>query len=577
MGITLRQPSNTVPVRTVIEDGMKIVYDLPLAMPDGTVHRADLYRPVEDGRFPVIASLGAYGKNHPFQEPPYTSLWEALVAEYPEVLDGSSGRHVAFEVTDPERWVPHGYAVLRIDSRGAGRSEGVLNTHSYQEALDYKEWIEWAARQPWSNGKVGLSGISYFAVNQWLVATLEPKGLAALCIWEGASDWYRDTNYHGGIPCDFLGNWFPVQATIVQYGLGSRGPRNPFDGIQVAGDVDLPDEVLEKNRVDYPGELAADHSKVKTPLLSAGNWGGQGLHGRSNLLGFVKAASEHKYLEVHGGEHWTLYYADYGLDLQKRFFDYYLKGEGDWEREQSRVQLQVRHVGEHFVQRAEAEWPLVRTQWTPYYFNPGDRELSWTASPAESEATYEALGEGLTLYGEPVPAQTEITGPVSVKIFISSDTADADIFLVLRVFDPEGREVLFQGANDPHAPIGQGWLRASHRKLDPERSKPWLPFHLHLEEEPLIPGQVYELDIEVWPTSLVIPAGYRIAVSVLGRDYDNGLPPAPSHIGPQMRGCAFFLHPDRPAEIYDNYVTVYGGGNYPSRIVLPVIPSEEQQ
>ena len=577
-----------VPLNIENRDGMRIFWDVPIVMEDGVTLRGDVYLPTDDGRYPVIASLGAYGKNYPFQQEPYTKLWDQMIEKYPEVAKGTTGKYTAWEVVDPEKWVPMGYAVLRIDSRGAGRSEGFMRTHSLQESIDFKECIEWAAGQPWSNGKVGLSGISYYAVNQWMVAGLEPDGLSALCIWEGASDWYRDVNYHGGIPCSFLGKWFEVQAKIVQYGLGSRGPKNPVTGIQVAGDVDLSEETLKANRGEVGQELkrhpfddeyyadrSSELSKVKVPLLSAGNWGGQALHGRSNLLGFVSSASEHKWLEVHGGEHWTLYYTDYGLDLQRRFFDYFLKGEGDWVESQPRVLLQVRHPGERFVPRAEQEWPLERTEWTPMYLDPAGEALSWAPVEAQTSATYQAFGEGLHLLTSPFEQDTEVTGPVRARIFMSSSTTDADLFVVLRLFEPGGEEVLFQGANEPKAPITQGWLRASHREVDPERSLPWMPFHPHQVEEPLEPDSIYELDIEIWPTCIVIPVGYRLGFSILGRDFDHGLEGVPSHIGPVMRGSGFWYHEERPAEIFDNEVTIYGGGGCASRIVLPVIPATE--
>lgn len=571
--------------RVTIEDGMKILTDVPITMADGVVLRADIYLPIEDGRYPLIASLGAYGKNHPFSEAPYTGMWKTLVEEYPESVENTTTRHTSFEVADPEHWVPHGYGVMRIDSRGAGRSQGVMNTHSLQESIDYAECIEWASGQPWSNGKVGLSGISYFAVNQWLVATLKPKGLAALFIWEGCSDWYREAAYHGGIPCTFLGDWYDVQATTVQYGLGSRGKKNPYTGMQVSGDIDLTDEELKANRVDVRSTLAAhpfddgfyklrsaDHSKIDVPLISLGNWGGQGLHGRSNLKGFVDAGSKHKYLEVHGRAHWGLYYTRSYRDLHRRFFDYYLKGQGDWEQSQPKVLLQIRHPGEKFVSRAEQEWPLARTEWTRLYMRPAAKELAWALPDTDEQASYEGFGEGLTMRTSPLAESVEITGPIQAKVFISSETTDADLFLVLRVFDPDGQEVLFHGANEPKAPIAQGWLRASHRKLDPEKSRPWMPYHPHLEVEPLVPGQVYELDVEIWPTCLVIPAGYTIALSVLGRDFDHGLPGPTSHLGTPLRGCSFFLHGGRSEEIYGKTVTVHSGPEYPSYVVLPVIP-----
>lgn len=576
----------SAPLRSEVRDGMRIDWDVPIEMDDGVVIRVDVYRPIGEGQYPVIASYGVYGKNLPTQDPPYTVLWEQMVEKYPDVARGSTNKYQSWEVVDPEKWVPHGYAVLRADSRGAGRSEGVMDNFSPREARDYAAVIDWAGTQPWSNGKVGLTGISYYAVNEWQVAGLQPPHLAAICPWEGFSDWYRDLNYHGGIPTPWLGRyWYPVQATSVQHGLGSRGARNPHTGIAVSGDVDLSDEELAGNRVDIAGEIAAhpfddeyhrahsaDWSKITVPILAAANWGGQGLHNRGTFLGFLESASEQKWLEVHGGEHWTIFFTDYGRELQKSFFDFFLKGEGDWPEAQPKVLLQVRHPGEKFVARAESEWPLARTQWTPAYLAPGSGQLSFDKPSEESSAQYRGFGDGVTLYMAPFEQETEITGPISCKLWISSSTEDADIFLVLRLFDPEGDEVLFAGANDPKVPIGQGWLRASHRKLDPARSKPWQPYHPHLEAEPLEPGQVYELDVEIWTTCIVAPPGYRLALSVLGRDYDHGLEGVHSHLGMEFRGSSFTVHDDRPAEPYDGEVTIYGGGERASHVLLPIIP-----
>jgi predicted acyl esterase len=582
--------ATTADLKSEIRDNMRIDWDVPIRMDDGVVLRADVYRPVEEGTYPTIASMGVYGKNLPFQAPPYDKLWELMCEKYPDVPRGSTNKYQAWEVVDPEKWVPHGYAVLRIDSRGAGRSEGRMDCFSSREARDFYDCIEWAASQPWSNGKVGLSGISYYAVNQWQVAGLKPPHLAAICPWEGAADWYRDTNRHGGIHCIFLGRWFPVQALHVQHGLGSRGDRNPHTGMLVSGDVDLTDEELAANRGDieaevlehrfddeYYRERSAALEKVETPLLSAANWGGQALHNRGNFRGYMYASSAQKWLEVHGGEHWTLYYTDYGVELQRRFFDWFLKGEGDWDR-QPPVLLQVRHPGERFVPRAENEWPLARTQWRKLYLQPDGAELSWTPPAEETTASYRGFGEGLTFLTAPFEEATEITGPLACRLWISSSTTDADVFLALRLFDPNGDEVLFHGANEPKAPLSLGWLRASHRRLDEERSEPWAPFHPHQEEEPLTPGDVYALDVEIWPTCIVIPPGHRLGLSVLGRDYDHGQEGVSSHIGLEMRGAGFWHHTDpreRPAAVYDGTVTVYAGGDRPSHLLVPVIPSKD--
>ena len=146
--------------------------------------------------------------------------------------------------------------------------------------------------------------------------------------------------HHGGILCTFWANWYDMQVKTVQYGLGERGPRSRVTGELVCGDETLSDEELADNRCDFGDEILAhplddDYhkarsphwAKITVPFLSAANWGGQGLHPRGNFEGFMRAASKQKWLEAHGIEHWTHFYTDYGVELQKRFFDHFLKGE----------------------------------------------------------------------------------------------------------------------------------------------------------------------------------------------------------------------------------------------------------
>jgi len=373
--------------------------------------------------------------------------------------------------------------------------------------------------------------------------------------------------------------------------VGKRGSVNRVTGELVAGPETLSDEELVKNRADigkaarthqldddYYRERSPDWSRVVVPLLSAANWGGQGLHLRGNVEGFVRAASRMKWLEVHGLEHWTEFYTRYGVTLQKRFFDYFLKGiNNDW-KDQPRVQLQVRMVN-GFRARGENEWPLARTRWTRIYLNPSDRSLSWKPVDKKGSVAYDALGDGVTFMTPPLEEEIEITGPVAAKLFVSSSTVDADLFLILRLFAPDGQEVVFQGALDPHTPIGQGWLRASHRKIDSQLSTEYRPYHPHDGVEPLRPGEVYELDVEIWPTCIVVPPGYRIALTVQGKDYEySGAGAQLSTVGRVMKGCGPFLHndpEDRPSEIFGGKVTLYAGGDRSACLLLPIIPKGE--
>src|ERR1700758_4711325 len=516
--------------RSEVRDGMRVDWDVPITMDDGVVLRADVFRPVKEGRYPVILSYGPYAKGLAFQDG-YPSAWQRMADFHPDVVAGSSNLYQSWEVVDPEKWVPHDYACVRVDSRGCGCSPGYIDHFSPRETKDFYDCIEWAGVQPWANGKVGLNGISYYGINQWHVATLQPPHWAAMFIWEGAADWYRDMTHHGGIVCTFWENWYDMQVKTVQYGIGERGKRSRVHGELVCGPEILSDAELAKNRSDFGAEICAhplddDYhrarspvwSKVKVPLLSTANWGGQPLHPRGNFEGFVRAASKQKWLEAHGIEHWTHFYTDYGRDLQLRFFDHFLHGKKNGWDKQPPGRLQVRHI-DRFVERGENEWPLKRTQWTKLYLDPAGRLAANKPANKKSALRFEAMGDGVTFLTAPLQRETEITGPSAVKLYVSSSTKDADIFAVLRVLSPDLKEVVFQGAIDPHTPVGQGWLRASHRQLDKNLSKPSRPYHSHTKKQPLKPGEVVGLDVEIWPTSIVVPAGYRIGLSIRCKDY----------------------------------------------------------
>ena len=574
--------------KSEIRDGMQIDWDVPIEMDDGLAVRADIFRPVSEGRFPAIVSYGPYGKGLAFQDG-YPSAWNAMADRYPDVTAGSTNKYQNWEVVDPEKWVPGNYVCVRVDSRGCGRSPGFVDHFSPRETKDFALCIEWVGGQSWCNGKVGLNGISYYGINQWHVASLQPKYLAALCIWEGAADWYRDMTHHGGILSTFWANWYDMQVKTVQYGLGERGPRSRVTGELVCGDENLNDDELAQNRSDLGEEIFAhpldddyhrahspEWTKINVPLLSAANWGGQGLHPRGNFEGFLRSASDHKWLEVHGREYWTMLYTDYGVELQKRFFDHFLKGIDNGWGQQAPVKLQVRHV-DHFVERDEDAWPIPRTRWTRFYLDPQGRGLVETPSNS-GHLSFEAMGEGLTFQTPPLSEEMEITGPSAIKLLVSSSTVDADLFVVLRVFSSEGKEVVFQGAIDPHTPIGQGWLRASHRKLDESLSYPWRPYHTHDEHQPLTPGEPVELFIEIWPTSIVVPVGYQVALTIGGRDYEyaDAKGARLSQFKNELRGCGPFLHDDpadRPAEIFGGETTLHIDQDSPSYLLLPLIPS----
>ncbi len=213
-----------------VPEGMVIERDMDIPMDDGLVLKADVYRPDTRAPVPVIMTMGPYGKGVMYQDH-YKPMWDWLVGKHPDILGRSTRSFLTWETVDPEIWVPWGYAMVRVDSRGAGRSPGYLDIFSSRETRDFYHCIEWAGTRPWSNGKVGLNGISYYAINQWHVAALQPPHLTAMVPWEGAADPPRRhpvEQVHGGVVSASGGGgaaWKPQRA------VGSLDERT-LDGAQ---------------------------------------------------------------------------------------------------------------------------------------------------------------------------------------------------------------------------------------------------------------------------------------------------------------------------------------------------------
>ncbi|MEK7946734.1 CocE/NonD family hydrolase [Pigmentiphaga sp. YJ18] len=551
--------------------------DVEIPMDDGAVLKANVFRPAEPGRYPVVMAQGVYGKDVHFADG-FKPQWEKLQRLHPGLCqDGSSGRYLRWETVDPERWVPDGYVVIHVDARGSGKSPGYLDPMSPREIQDYRDAIEWAGTQSWSNGKVGLIGISYYAATQWRVAALRPKHLAAIVPWEGRSDHYRDYGYHGGIRSNgFLSSWWPKQVLSNQHGNGDTPYRDRDDGQPTTGPA-LSATLLAANRSDYPAEMARhalcdawhkertpDLSRITVPVLSAGNWGGPGNHLRGNIEGYLRAGSAQKWLSMHIGTHYESFYLPRYIALQKQFFDHFLKGLPNGWDQTPPVLLSIRTVdGE--TRRAEHEFPLARTQWTRFYLHPGNAALDTVAPAQAASAGFQAQEERLDFTTPPFETATEITGFIPLRIWVSSSTRDVDLFAVLRLFDPDGKEIVFDGAHEP-TPLTRGWLRASHRKVDEKMSMPNRIFHTHDEIQKIEPGTAYPLDLEIWPTSIVIPRGYRLRLTIQGKDFEfEGIKGRLTHTDPTDRG----------GEDFQGRTTLYSGPEQASYLTLPIIPARD--
>lgn len=577
--------SHSSAVTTTVEatrtaTGFEMIFekDVAVEMSDGLALRVNVFRPAKPGRYPVVMAHGIYGKDVHFSHA-FKPQWEKLTKTYPGLdKDGSSGRFLRWEIPDPERWVPHGYVIVAADTRGSGKSPGYLDPRQPRENQDYYELIEWAGIQGWSNGKVGLLGISYLAINQWKAAALHPPHLAAICPWEGHWDHYRDGSRHGGILSNsFATAWWPRQVLSNQHGSGRTHYIDADTGERTTGPA-LSEDMLAGNREDHPANhgrhvlydqwhqsRTPDMNRVLVPILSAGNLGGPGLHLRGNVAGFVEAASTDKWLSLHIGTHYDSFYMPDYVEMQRRFFDRFLKESHNGWDDTPRVRIEVRDVHDKIAKVRTADvWPLEQTQWKRYYLDGASNALSLDASGDEKAVTYDALGDGVTFSTPPMERDTEITGYVAATLTIESSTTDMDIFAVLRAFDPDGKEVIFTGAHEP-TPVARGWLRASHRKLDPQKSTPYRPFLVHDEIQKLQPGKRYTVELEIWPTSLLLPKGYRLALTLMGKDFEiEGIPGRILHNDPT----------DRPAAEFGGKNTIVTGGPSASFLLLPIIPEK---
>ena len=556
---------------------LRIEKDVAITMRDGNVLRANVYRPAAGDRFPIILAHGVYGKDAHFADA-FKPQWDKLIEIYPDICrNGSSGKYLRWEIIDPERWVPDGYVVIQVNSRGTGKSPGYLDPRSPREMQDYYECIEWAGTQSWSNGKVGLCGISYYAFTQWAVAAMQPPHLAAICPWEGFVDYYRDSTHQGGIFSNvFTTAWWPRQVLVNQYGNAATQHRDRETGERTTGGPPLSEAILAGNRADYPGDLlhhpladewyrerTPDLSRIEVPLLSAGNWGGPGLHLRGNIEGFLGANSKEKWLSLHVGTHFESFYLPEYVAMQKRFFDCYLKGLNNGWNNEPRVQLSIRHPNGS-ARRMENEFPLARTQWTKVFLDAAEKRIAPSNPSVESSVSYDALGAGINFSTAPFEQEIEICGFIAMRLWVSSSTSDMDIFATLRVFGPDGEEVKFVGAHETTT-MTKGWLRVSHRKLDPKRSLPFRIFHAHDEIQKIVPGDICQVDVEIWPTSMVFPKGYWMTLTLQGCDFEF----------PGLPGRMLHNHPkDRPPSEFGGVNTITAGGGKESYLLLPIIPSQ---
>jgi predicted acyl esterase len=521
--------------RTVRADGMVIDYDVPVALRDGVEIYADVFRPEGGENVPVIVAWGPYGKHAPVKYDVFPNHG---------VDAGWVSKYAGFEAPDPLYWTRHGYAVINVDPRGMWNSQGDATFYSAQEAMDVYDLIEWAGTQEWSNGKVGMSGVSYLAIVQWRAAAEHPPHLFAINPWEGVSDRYREMAYHGGIPENRFGPMW-------------RSRRVPYSHQRVEDTVTM---YAEHPMWDaYWEGKTADLSKVEVPAFVVASWSDQGLHTRGTLEGFKRISSKQKWLLVHGRKKWQYYYQPENVERLRLFFDCFLKGIENEVDSWPRVRTEVRdafYVGE---MRDENEWPLARTVYEELYLDGSSASLGPLTAGTEAAVAYPAAG-GRARFTYRFNTTTELVGHTKLRLWVEADGADdMDLFVGLQKLDPAGNVIPFSFLNAlEDGPVALGWLRVSHRELDEARSRPEQPWHTHLREQPLKPGEIVPVEIEIWPSGTRFQKGEQLQLIIQGSDVQH-YPPGVVAMGHSVT---------RNAGTH----VIHTGGRYDSHLLVPVIP-----
>jgi putative CocE/NonD family hydrolase len=490
---------------------------------DGVEIAVALYMPEGDGPFPAVLAASPYRFDN-----------NALPA----------GPQFLWRETGPiGLYLTRGYVYAFMDVRGSGRSGGEFRFLDSNEQRDLYDVIEWLGHQPWSNGKVGGLGQSYFCMSQWWMAIVKPPSLACIAAFDGLNDPYRAGAYHGGILCDFWNYWWNQNRIINRHPANGQHPREQ--------EYDLALLVQQHPTYDdfWRERCAAERlEEIEVPLYSIGIWGKVELHTRGNIEGYRRASGPKK-LRMNGPPNAFAANREFnGVELHETlllpFYDHYLKGE--------ETDYAARPNVEYFVRGAETfrtaeSWPPPGVAYTSWYLS---AEKSGSVSslndgsltrepPADASATSYAYPNpgwmmgvvGMGPQGTPDPARRvltfttpplehdlEIAGPIKLVLYGASTRSDMDFFVKISDQQPQADGDRANDINPAYSIVTKGWLRASHRALDPDRSTDMEPYHTHADPEPLEPGKVYRFDISIEPQAHRFKKGDRIRLEIVNGD-----------------------------------------------------------
>lgn len=495
---TLAKPYPFDPHTYEAAPGIICEQDVAVEMRDGAKLYCDIFRPATSGeseQVPAILAWSNYGKR------PNEYRTGKDIGYTPGVPEGAISPMAKFEAADPAYWCPNGYAVINVDIRGVGYSDGYQDQFGIQDGQDGYDFIEWTAQQSWCNGKVTMAGSSALAISQWHIAAQQPPHLACIAPWEGMSDMYRESLYEGGIPSLA----FTRFATV-----GAAGKNGIDDQAAMAERYPLMNAYW-RNKIP-------DFSKITVPMYVTAGW--NHFHLRGSVMGWRLARSKEKWLRAHREFEWPDFYTPENMEELKRFFDRYCKGiHNGWElTPHVRVDVQDAYDELHETARPEKEFPLARTQYRKLCLDAATMTAADEPVAAEASVSYDAK-EGQAEFDYTFAEDTEITGYMKLHAWVEAQGHDdMDLFITIKKISPEGVElpVCVFGDSAPH-PGAWGKMRVSHRELDPAQSTDFQPIQAHERELKLAPGEIVPIDVEINPTSRFWHAGEKLRVQIAGR------------------------------------------------------------
>jgi putative CocE/NonD family hydrolase len=528
--VTVTEP----PTDTVIDR------DAEIGTRDGTILRANVIRAKGDGSRPVILSIHPYGKdNLPARRGKrwtYSPQYRILRQSNPVTFSALTG----WEAPDPVWWVAQGFVVVNADLRGCGHSDGTAKLLSRQESEDTCDVVRWAGRQPWSDGRVVMVGVSYLAMSQYGPAGLHPPALRAICPWEGFTDAYRDVAFPGGVRENgFLRVWSRLlrRSSRLAYDLSGMQDAHPL-------------------RDEFWRSLVPPLSAIDIPMLVCGSFSDHNLHTSGSIRAFIHANSTHARLYTHRGGKWATFYSPSARAEQLAF----LRGVLDEAADGRSVRLEVREDRDTVAAvREEAEWPLARTRWRPLYLRAAG--VLDTRSPSTAGSIAFKTHSRAAAFSWTISHDIELTGPMAARLWLElSGSDDVNLFVGVEKWR-EGRFVGFEGSYGyGRDRVTTGWQRASLRALDPELSQPWEPVPACTETQPMREGQIVAVDVALRPSATLFRAGEQLRLVVGGRWLSPRNP---------LTG-QFPANYPRPRR---GRVTLHWGPRYDAHLLIPEIPS----